>query len=96
MMNMYQSRIGEFQECELKHYFTFGDLQNCPDSFLMDWAKTQEWYDQSQQYSFIDVGDVIGSPYRIAIIKKTVAYVLSGDTEEFQKWNIKKMITYRK
>ena len=101
MFCMNQPRKGEFQEVECGNYFTFGDLDDCPDTALKNWAEEQSWYNPEVHFSFIDVGDWLGVPYRIAVVKKTVAYVytynIPNETEsykEWEKWQIKKLTVY--
>ena len=99
---MNQSRKGEFQEVDHGNYFTFGDLEDCPDDCLKNWAEEQSWYNPEVHYSFIDVDDTLYQSYRIAVVKKNVAYVLTGgigldSTEsykDFEKWEIKNHVIY--
>ena len=103
MFCMNQKRKGEFQEVEFGHYFTFGDLENCPDDCLKNWAEEQAWYNPEIHYSFIDVGDYLYGPYRVAVVKKTVVYVLTGGIDlnsiesykNFEKWEIKNHVVYK-
>ena len=103
MFCMTQARKGEFQEVEYGNYFTFGDLEDCPDDCLKNWAEEQHWYDPEVHFSFIDVGDTLYLPYRIAVVKKTVAYVLTGGIDpgstesykDFEKWQIKNHVIYK-
>ena len=84
---------GEFQEKEFGNWFPFGDIEDCPYTSLKNWIKEESWYDPSVKYSFIDVGDALYNPYRIAIVKKNVVYVFTGE-EQWEKWKVKKMILY--
>ena len=103
MLHMAQSRKGEFQEVECGNYFTFGDLEDCPDDCLKNWAEEQSWYNPEIHYSFIDVGDTLCTPYRITVVKKTVVYVLTGGIDldciksykDFEKWQIKNLVIYK-
>lgn len=100
MLRMTQSRKGEFQEVDHGNYFTFGDLKDCPYKSLQSWAEDQSWYNPEVHFSFIDVGDSIGFPFRIAVVKETVAYVLTGGVDldniksykDFEKWQIKNLV----
>ena len=100
MLCMNQPRKGEFQEVDCRKYFTFGDLKDCPDDCLKNWAEDQSWYNPEVHFSFIDVGDSIGFPFRIAVVKETVAYVLTGGVDlyniksykDFEKWQIKNLV----
>ena len=103
MLRMIQSRKGEFQEVDHGHYFTFGDLKDCPYKGLQSWAEEQPWYNPEVHYSFIDVGDTLYLPYRIAVVKKTVAYVLTDSIDldstesykDWEKWQIKNQVIYK-
>ena len=103
MLYMNQSRKGEFQEVEYGNYFTFCDLEDCPNTELKNWAEKQSWYNPEVHFSFVDVGDTLYLPYRIAVVKKTVAYVLTDDIEldsiesykDFEKWQIKNHVIYK-
>ena len=105
MLHMNQVRKGEFQEVDFGNYFTFGDLEDCPDDCLKNWAKEQSWYDPEVHYSFIDVGvdDCLYNPYRVAVVKKTVIYVLTAGRcldsiesyKDFEKWKIKNHVIYK-
>lgn len=93
---------GEFQEVECGNYFTFGDLENCPDTSLKNWAREQSWYNPEVRYSFIDVGDCLDNPCRIAVIKQSVAYIytynIPNKTESYkswEKWKIKNLAIYK-
>ena len=103
MFCMNQSRKGEFQEVDCGNYYTFGDLEDCPDDCLKNWAKEQSWYNPEVHYSFIDVGDTLCTPYRITVVKKTVAYVLIDSIDpdstesykDWRKWQIKNQVIYK-
>ena len=103
MLCINQARKGEFQEVECGNYFTFGDLKDCPDDCLKNWAEEQSWYNPEVHFSFIDVGDYLYSPYRVAVVKKTVVYVLTGGIDlnsiesykNFEKWQIKNHVIYK-
>ena len=103
MLCMNQPRKGEFQEVECGNYFTFGDLENCHDECLKNWAKEQSWYNPEVHFSFIDVSDYLYSPHRVAVVKKTVVYVLTGGVDlnsiesykNFEKWQIKNHVIYK-
>ena len=105
MLRMNQVRKGEFQEVESGNYFTFGDLEDCPDDCLKNWAKEQAWYDSEVHYSFIDVNDddCLCNPFRVAVVKKTTAYVLTAargldgieSYKDFEKWKIKNHVIYK-
>ena len=99
MLRMNQSRKGEFQEVDHGNYFTFGDLEDCPDDCLKNWAKEQPWYNPKVHYSVIDVGDTLYLPYRIAVVKQTVAYVYTYNIhksyEEWERWEIKNHVIYK-
>ena len=103
MLCMNQKRKGEFQEVDCGNYFTFGDLRDCPYKGLQSWAEDQPWYNPEVHFSFIDVGDSIGFPFRIAVVKKTVVYVLTDSIDidniesynDFDKWQIKNHVIYK-
>ena len=105
MLHMAQSRKGEFQEVDHGDYFTFGDLEDCPDSSLKNWAKEQSWYDPGIDFSFIDFSFIDGwvsKSYRIALVKQTVAYVYTYNTpnrtesyKDWEKWKIKNHVIYK-
>ena len=102
MLCMNQPRKGEFQEVECGKYFTFGNLEDCPDSSLKGWAKEQPWYDPKINFSFIDMDNWVRESYRIAVVKQTVAYVYTYNIpnktkshEEWEKWQIKNQVIYK-
>ena len=99
---MNQKRNGEFQEVKSGNYFTFGDLKDCLDTSLKNWAREQPWYDPKTNFSFIDMDDYLYSPYRVAVVKKTTAYVYTYNTpnktesyKDWEKWQIKNLVTYK-
>lgn len=101
MISTYQKRKGEFQEVECGNYFTFGDLKDCPDTSLKNWAEEQSWYNPEVHFSYIYVDGWLNNPYRIAVIKQSVAYIytynIPNETEsykEWDKWQIKKLTVY--
>ena len=102
MLIMNQKRKGEFQGVDCGNYFTFGDLENCPDTSLKNWAKEQSWYSTEIHFSFIDVDDCLDNHYRIAVIKQSVAYIYTynipnktGSYEEWEMWEIKNHVIYK-
>ena len=99
---MNQKHKGEFQEVDCGNYFTFGDLEDCPDTSLKGWAKEQPWYDSDVHFSFICMNDWLDNPYRIAVVKKNIAYVYTYNTpnktesyEEWEMWQIKNHVIYK-
>lgn len=102
MLIMNQKRNGEFQEVECGNRFTFGNLEDCPDDCLKNWAEEQHWYDPCINFSFIDVDDWFGNPYRIAVVKQSVAYVYTYNIpnevesyKDWEKWKIKNHVIYK-
>ena len=102
MPRMNKLRKGEFQEVKYGNYFTFGDLEDCPDDCLKNWAEEQSWYSTEIHYSFIDVDDWLNIPYRVAVIKQSVAYIytynIPNKTESYkdwEKWQIKNHVIYK-
>ena len=60
-------KVGEFQEVKSGNHFTFGNLSECPDTSLENWAKEQSWYDQEVHFSFICMNDYLDNPCRLAL-----------------------------
>jgi|TARA_R110000787_G_scaffold198055_1_gene309238 hypothetical protein len=80
------SIIGGFREKDYYHFFEFS--KNDPDHLL----------DGVHYPHKVWVGDVFGSPYRYATVKKTVAYILVDEDEYgepvVEKWAIKEQTVY--
>ena len=80
-----ENNVGEFTEVEHGKVFTY---QNT----------TKEHNNPYNLPHLIHVGDVIGYPYRYAIVKKTVAYVCVDEDADgqpvFERWKIIRHKTY--
>ena len=102
MLCMNQKRKGEFQEVDCGNYFTFGDLKDCPDDCLKNWAEEQSWYNDTVNYSFIRINCWDGAYYRVSVIEGNVAFVntsnkpyLTKNYKEWEKWQIKNHVIYK-
>lgn len=99
---MNQKRKGEFQEVEYGGYFTFGDLEDCPNTELKNWAERQSWYNPEVHFSFVRINCWDGAYYRIAIIEETATFVRTFNTpdevesyKDWEKWKIKNLVIYK-
>ena len=81
MWSYNENNVGEFTEVEHGHIFTYRKIEDCH-------------YNPYGVPHMIDVLDGI----RYAIVKKTVVYVVVDEapdgTAVFDKWQIKKHVTY--
>ena len=82
--------LGHFEEKSAGHYFEWSEndepFAECPSRWPWEFPHK------------IWVGDEIGSPYRLGIVKKTVAYICI-DEDEFghpvlEKWSLKNTRIY--
>ena len=82
--------IGIFTEKEVGNYFEYSENTDRKEG-CEDWCCFPH---------LVWVGDTIGSPYRYATVKKTVAYVVVDEDEYGQpvieKWQLKKNVEYAK
>ena len=79
--------IGVFVEKDTGNYFEYSDIGNDPMQHDEQGGFTHKVW----------VGDTIGSPFRYAIVMKTVAYIAVDEDEDgpvVEKWHLKKNTTY--